>query len=205
MGRYNPAMNNLTNALYVVLRQPDAVALATLQEALLADVAPSPERDCCLELAGQFHHYLVSLQARLSARQYSELASWLDMTAVGLVAFQEMLRGAASDWRNLLIGLVSEGAMVWGSRQYIKAWAVEVGPIHEEASWALREALWRLSEETQPDLPAGQRLDTVRRILPAELARTEDSVRAVALGRLYQTVLLIRLSRLGRAAQPDAL
>jgi hypothetical protein len=197
-------MNMLSTALHTVLRQPDPAGLVALQEALLAGVAPSSERDRCLELTGQFHRYLVGLQARLTARQYSELASWLDMTAVGLVAFEEMLRGAASDWRSLLIGLASEGAMVWGSRQYVKAWAVEVGPIHEDAAWALREALWRLSEETQPDLPAGQRLDMVRRAVPAELARAEHSVRAVALGRLFQTLLLLRVSRLGRAPQPDA-
>jgi hypothetical protein len=94
--------------------------------------------------------------------------------------------------------------MVLGSRQYIKAWAVEVGPIHDAAAWALREALWRLSEETQPDLPAGQRLDMVRRAVPAELTRAEHSVRAVALGRLYQTLLLIRVSRLPGAPQPSA-
>jgi hypothetical protein len=54
-------------------------------------------------------------------------------------------------------------------------------------------------------LPAGQRLDMVRRAVPAELARAEHSVRAVALGRLFQTLLLLRVSRLGRAPQPDAL
>lgn len=94
--------------------------------------------------------------------------------------------------------------MVLGSRQYIRAWTVEVGPIHEDAAWTLREALWRLSEETQPDLVAGQRLEAVRRALPAELAGTQHSVRAVALGRLFQMLLLIRVSRLPRAAQPTA-
>ena len=103
MGRYNPAMNNLNDALLAVLRQPGPTALVALQEALLAGAAPSPERDSCLALAGQFHRYLVELQARLTARQYSELASWLDMTAVGLVAFEELIRGTASGWRDLLI------------------------------------------------------------------------------------------------------
>lgn len=204
MGRYNPAMNNLTDALYAVLRRPDAAALMALHEALLAGAAPSFERDRCLELAGQFHRYLVALQTKLTARQYSELASWLDITAVGLVAFEEIIRGTASGWRELLIAIASEGAMVLGSRQYIKAWAVEVGPVHDDATWALREALWRLSEETQPDLPAGQRLDAVRRALPVELAQAQSSVKAVALGRLFQTLLLIRVSRLAGTPQPSA-
>jgi hypothetical protein len=197
-------MNMLSTALHTVLRQPDPAALVALQEALLAGAAPSSERDRCLELAGQFHRYLVELRTKLTARQYSELASWLDITAVGLVAFEEIIRGTASDWRDLLIALASEGAMVLGSRQYIKAWAVEVGPIHDAAAWTLREALWRLSEETQPDLPGEQRLAAVRRAVPAELAQAQPSVKAVALGRLFQMLLLIRVSRLPGAPQPSA-
>ncbi len=94
------------------------------------------------------------------------------------------------------MAVASEGAMVLGSRQYIRSWAVEVGPIHAEATWTLREALWRLSEETQPDLAPALRLDAVRRILPESLSQAPNSARAVVLGRLFQTLLLIRVGRL---------
>ncbi len=197
-------MNMLSTALHTVLRQPSPAALVALQEALLAGAAPSTDRDRCLALAGQFHRYLLELQTRLTARQYSELASWLDMTAVGLVAFEELIRGTATGWRDLLIGLASEGAMVLGSRQYIKAWAVEVGPIHEDATWSLREALWRLSEEMQPELPAEQRLAAVRSTLPASLDQAQHSVRSVVLGRLFQTLLLVRVTQLLGESQPSA-
>ncbi len=163
------------------------------------EAAPSPERDRALELARHFHRYQIDLQTMLTARQYSELASWLDVTAVGLVAFEELMRGAATSLRDLLIATASEGAMVLGSRQYIKSWAVEVGPIHEEATWALREALWRLSEETQPDLAPAVRLEAMRRTLPQSLSQAPNSARAVVLGRLFQTLLLIRVSRLSTA------
>jgi hypothetical protein len=195
-GGYNQAMEMLALSLQTVLRQPQPAALIALQEALLVEARPSPERDRALELAGHFHRYQIDLQSMLTARQYSELASWLDVTAVGLVAFEELMRGAASNLRDLLIAVASEGAMVLGSRQYIRAWAVEVGPIHEAATWTLREALWRLSEETQPDLGPALRLEAVRRTLPESLSQATNSARAVVLGRLFQTLLLIRVSRL---------
>lgn len=194
--RYNSAMNMLAQSLEDLLRRPEPAVLVALQEALLAEVAPSVQRDGVLVLAGQFHRYLTELQSKLSARQYSELASWLDIAAVGLVAFEDILRGSAASWRDILIGMASEAAMVVGSRQYVKGWAVELGPIHSEATWFLREALWRLSEETQPDLAAAERLQAIRTALPASLASADHSAQAVVLGRLYQVLLLIRLSRL---------
>ena len=196
MERYNRAMDMLAQALETVLRQPQPMALVALQEALLLDVAPSPDRDRALDLVHHFYRYQTDLQTMLTARQYSELASWLDVTAVGLVALEEVLRGRAASMRDLLIATASEGAMVLGSRQYIKSWAVEVGPIHGEAAWTLREALWRLSEETQPDLPPASRLDAVRRTLPESLSQAPNSAQAVVLGRLFQTLLLIRVGRL---------
>ena len=186
----------LAQALQTMLRQPQPAALIALQEALLMDVAPSPQRDCALELVHHFYRYQTDLQTMLSARQYSELASWLDVTAVGLVAFEELMRGSATNLRDLLIATASEGAMVLGSRQYIKSWTVEVGPIHAEAAWALREALWRLSEETQPDLAPALRLEAVRRMLPESLSQAPNSAQAVVIGRLFQTLLLIRVRRL---------
>jgi hypothetical protein len=189
-------MDVLAQSLQAVLRQPQPAALVALQEALLTEVAPSSERDRALDLARHFHRYQIDLQTMLTARQYSELASWLDVTAVGLVAFEELIRGTVSSLRDLLIAVASEGAMVLGSRQYIRAWAVEVGPIHEEATWTLREALWRLSEETQPDLAPALRLDAMRRTLPESLSQATNSARAVVLGRLFQTLLLIQVGRL---------
>ena len=186
----------LAQALQTVLRQPQPAALVALQEALLMDVAPSPQRDGALELVHHFYRYQTDLQTMLSARQYSELASWLDVTAVGLVAFEELMRGSATNLRDLLIATASEGAMVLGSRQYIKSWTVEVGPIHAEAAWTLREALWRLSEDTQPDLAPALRLDAVRRMLPESLSQAPNSAQAVVIGRLFQTLLLIRVGRL---------
>jgi hypothetical protein len=194
--RYNQAMDMLAQSLETVLRQPQPAALVALQEALLMEVAPSLERDSALELVRHFYRYQIDLQTMLTARQYSELASWLDVTAVGLVAFEELIRGTASNLRDLLIAVASEGAMVLGSRQYIRAWAVEVGPIHAEATWTLREALWRLSEQTQPDLAPAMRLEAVRRTLPESLSQAPNSARAVVLGRLFQTLLLVRVGRL---------
>ena len=189
-------MNTLMQSLETVLRRPDPAALVALQEALLLEAAPSPQRDRCLALAGEFHRYQLELQGRLSARQYSELASWLDIAAVGLVAFEDLIRGMATGWRDLLVGLASESIMAIGSRQYIKAWTAELGPIHAAAAWTLREALWRLSEETQPDLEPASRLAAVQSLMPEALGQAQSSAQAMVLGRLFQILLLIRLGQL---------
>ena len=165
--------------LQAVLRQPSPQRWSALQEALLAALRPRPS-GIAPGAGRHFYRYLVELQTILTARQYSELASWLDITAVGLVAFEEIIRGTASGWRDLLIAMASEGAMVLGSRQYIKAWAVESGPIHEDATWALREALWRLSEETQPDLAPGSGWTPCAAPCRLSLAQAQPSARAVA-------------------------
>lgn len=195
-------MDTLTQSLLLTLRQPSPAALVSLQENLLAGAAPSPARDHALETAAHFHRYLVNLAAMLTARQYSEVASWLDMTAVGLVAFEEVLRGTSSSLRDLLLAVASETAMVLGSRQYIRSWAVEVGPIHDGAIWTLREALWRLSEETQPELASAERLNALHRILPETLGQAQQSARSVVIGRLFQVLLLIRVGRV-LAEQPQ--
>ena len=84
-------MQPLSETLVLVLRQPNVDNLIALQEAVLSCLPPSTERDTAMETIGHFYEYLLGLQQKLTARQYSELASWLDISAVGLVAFESLL------------------------------------------------------------------------------------------------------------------
>ncbi|MCB0204768.1 MAG: hypothetical protein KDH89_08115, partial [Anaerolineae bacterium] len=108
-------MNDLASALATVLRQPDPAALVSLQEALLASVPAGSARSQALATTAGFYDYLLELEGKLTARQLSELATWLDVAAMGLVAFENVISGQATDLSSMLTGLLAESAMVAAS------------------------------------------------------------------------------------------
>lgn len=190
-------MTLVTDALALVLHRPDPAALAALQEAVLVGHAASPARASVLAVAREFFVYLSTLQGKLTAREYSQVASWLDISAVGVVAFEEAIKGQMSGLRDLLIGLAAEGLMVAASRQYVKAWDAEARLVHNESCWFVREALWELSEDLQPELSPAARLESIRSLLgPIVTEETPAQVKIVLLSRLFQSLLLLTIARL---------
>jgi len=186
-----------------MLTEPTPDALVALQGALLTLDHQGQAAERALEVAGRFYEYLSELHSKIAARDYSELASRLDIGAVGAVALENVL-GAEQDnfWRQLVMGGVAEGLMVAASRQYVKGWEVETGLIHTRAVWYLAEALWRASEEMQPDLPAEQRWQAIQSLLaPARDAEVPAPDKAVLLGRVFQILLITHLSRLLPSAE----
>jgi hypothetical protein len=149
-----------------------------------------------LQVAGRFHSYLCELQSKITARQYSELASLLDIGAVGAVALENILvSGEGEWWQRLVLGGTAEALMIGASRQYIKAWEAETGPVHIGAAWYLTEAVWRLSLKMQPQLEAESRLEVVQGLLaPAYDAQVPAPEKAILLGRVYQTLLVAYLT-----------
>ena len=197
-------MNDLASALATVLRQPDPAALVSLQEALLASVPAGSARSQALATTAGFYDYLLELEGKLTARQLSELATWLDVAAMGLVAFENVISGQATDLSSMLTGLLAESAMVAASRQHVKAWEAEAKIPHDRAAWHLRAAYWRLSEERQPDLPVDQRLARLRSLVEPADATTVSSERIVLLGQLFQLLLLVQISPLLPVAQIES-
>lgn len=196
-------MESFQDAIRQILAEPTPDALVALQGALLAFGQQDEAAERALGVAGHFYEYLSELQSKIAARDYSELASRLDIGAVGAVALDNIL-GAEKDsfWRQLMLGTVAEGLMVAASRQYVKGWEVETGVTHSRAAWYLAEALWRASEEMQPDLPAEQRWQAVQSLLaPAHDAEVPAPDKAVLLGRVFQMLLITYLSRLLPGAQ----
>ncbi len=182
-----------------ILTAPTPAALWDLYGRLLATGADP----ALIELVGAFHHYLHDLKSKADARQYSELASLLDIGAVGGVAVQNLIGGhgagdGADDlMKRFLMGTVSESLMVLASRQYIKGWQSELYSVHSQATWFLARELWQVSAEMQPDLPAEERWAYIDRLLaPARDSETRNEVKAVFLGWLFQMVLLRRLAPL---------
>ena len=76
-------MLSLQDAVVPILSLPTPAALVDLQGALLARAEPSDAFRQAQEVAGRFHAYLSELESKVGARSYSELASRLDIGAVG--------------------------------------------------------------------------------------------------------------------------
>ncbi|MGD8465778.1 MAG: hypothetical protein PVI09_18100 [Anaerolineae bacterium] len=188
-------MDSLLGAVQSVLSQPTPDALVVLQAVLLARGEQGARVGRALEIAGHFHRYLSELQSKLTARQYSELASMLDIGAVGIVVLENLLCADREEvWKRLALGGLAEGLMVAASRQYVKGWQTETGLVHTRATWYLTEALWHASAEMQPDLAADQRWQAIDSLLsPARDPEVPAPHKAILLGRIYQMLLLLYL------------
>jgi hypothetical protein len=191
-------MISLQDAVRPVLSLPTPAALVTLQGALLASEQRRDEAARALETTGHFHAYLSELQSKVSARSYSELASRLDIGAIGAVALENIVAAEKENfWSRFLLGGVAEALMIAASRQYIKGWEVETGLVHTQAAWYLTEALWQTSAEMQPGLAPEERWQAIQALLaPANASDVPAPDKAVLLGRIFQILLLTHLAPL---------
>jgi hypothetical protein len=159
---------------------------------LLACSEEEPSTQKASAVAREFYLYLSDLQSTLSARQYNDLASRLDIGAVGTLALQDILVEQENLWKNLILGGIGEGLMVLASRQYVKAWEQEIESVHRRAAWALYDGLWQLSRQYQPDLSPAKRQTLIESTLaPALDENTPSEAKIVLLLRLFQTSLLL--------------
>lgn len=191
-------MKSLEEAARAVLSHPTPQALQDLQGALLSLDRNDEATAQALEVAGRFYGYLNELKTKIAAREYSELASRLDIGAVGAVAMENVIAGQSDHlWQRLLMGGLGEGLMVAASRQYIRAWKVETSLVHTQAAWYLAEALWRTSHEAQPGLDPAERWQAIASLLaPANEPQVRAPEKATLLGRIFQILLLTHLARL---------
>jgi hypothetical protein len=191
-------MTSLHEAIGPILSLPTPGALVALQGALLTSGRQGEAADRALEVAGHFYAYLSELQSKISSRDYSELASRLDIGAVGAVALENVLSAEQeSFWRRLALGAVAEGLMVAASRQYVKGWEIETSLVHSHAAWYLAEALWKASAEMQPDLEPERRWQAIQTLLAlAYDPEIPAPDKAVLLGRIFQMLLITYLARL---------
>lgn len=199
-------MKNLPDVLQPIMVSPTPGALVALQGALLASEVEGEAIESALEIAGQFHTYLSELQSKITAKQYNEMASRLDIGAVGTVALENIVATEKEQfWKRLLLGGLGEMLMVTASRQYIRAWDAETNLVHTQAAWYLSEALWRASRQTQPDLAPEQRWEAIHGLLaPAYTAETPAPTKAILLGRVFQVLLLTYLARLWPTAENES-
>ena len=191
-------MLDLREAIQPILTLPTPAALIALQGALLALDEESKAKERALEITGHFFLYLSDLKSKITSRNYSEMASRLDIGAVGAVALENILTTNSEElWKGLALGGIAEGLMIAASRQYIKGWEVETALVHNQAAWYLAEALWRASSEMQPELAPQERWEAIQTLLaPAYDPEVAAPEKAVLLGRIFQLLLIAYLARL---------
>ena len=189
----------LDASLHGVLTQPDAESLwqlradlVLLRERLALDARGNA--DFSIEIVGRFHAFLATVQSKMTAHEYSQLASKMDIGSVGLLAIQDLATDRERLFRKLLLGGLSEGLMVLATLQYVKAWKVEASQACSDASWWLFEGLWRLSAQLSPGLPAAERREQIEAALaPARALDLAPAVRTALLAQIYQVLLVCSL------------
>lgn len=182
--------------LSLVLTLPTPDVLWNLRADLLAltDRLPSGRRseaDWSLEIVREFYHYLAELRSKMTAREYSQLASRMDVGSVGMLAVQDLVTEREHLLESLFLGGLSEGLMVLATLQYVKAWETETALVHDQALWWLFEGLWRLSREFRPEMAAQERQELIGALLaPARSEETDPAAKVALLVRLFQTLLV---------------
>jgi hypothetical protein len=184
-----------------ILTNPTTNDLLALQCILLfweekTDAPLERERiTSALSLLEDFHGYLVGLESKLEAHAFAELASKMDMGAVGVVIAGN-IRGAGDKLlERVLMGGLSETLMVLASRQYIKAFNRDLEAFLLQVAWQLRTHFWRFSAARCPQLPPSERTALIDSLFaPIFDKQASSGAKPVVLGCLFQVLLLGSLS-----------
>lgn len=181
-------------SMLAVLTQPTPDSLWILRADLLESGINQDSQ--LLTIVDAFYEFLNKLSASVTAREYSHLASILDMTAVAGVAVQNLMEEDDSEewWRRFVVGAVSEGMMVLAARQYVKAWEAEMRSDYNAAIWFLAPEFWHLSIDLQPRLAPGQRRQLVEQLFaPFSNEQLDRTMKAGLIIRLFQVLLIARM------------
>jgi hypothetical protein len=180
-----------------ILAKPTAEDLIALQGVLLAreEAAASPaalqKSAVALGILEDFHAYLVGLESKLEARAFSEVASRMDMCAVGGVVAENVLAAGEKLMERILIGGLSEALMVLASRQYVKAFNRDLDAFYRQVAWQLRAHLWRFSAARRPEMESSERARLIDSLLVPLMKRdAAGAARPIVFGWLFQILLL---------------
>jgi hypothetical protein len=190
---------SIENLLQRILRDPSPDDLWRLHPTLLAlDV---PEAEPARELARVFYCYLSCVRSKLTSKQHSALSALLAAGSVGMVVAQDVLEALQKGQQEVISELLAGGIAglleTASAYQHVRAWETEFVSVHEEMLWYLYAALWQISVETQPDLPASTRQALVDHVMSAFRRPDLDAgIRMALVIRLLQILLLSRLAPL---------
>jgi hypothetical protein len=201
---------SLEARLTAVLNRPDSESLWNLRAELwlhLERLAPAGRGpgDFSLEVVSHFHRYLADLQSKMTAHEYSRVASQMDIGSVGLLALQDLVTDRERLFKKLFLGGLSEGLMVLATLQYTKAWRTEISLVNDEALWWLFDGFWQVSRQLRPDVPPETRRGQIEALLaPVRSAEAEPAVKAAIIARLFQVLLVGSLTWIAPPPRPKA-
>ena len=183
------------NALTAVLTQPTPDNLWQLRSQLLESALPADNP--AWDILDKFFTFLNDLQGHMSTREYTELASKLDVGAVGAVAMQGLLEAhpdSDSFWQQLGLGIISESLIIAASRQYIKGAQAEIEALFRGAAWHAYQAWWHFSATMRPEMDNKERRQLLDNLFNTiHHPDVSDEAKALLLGRLFQILLLAQL------------
>jgi hypothetical protein len=154
---------SLDGSLAAVLSSPTPEGVWRLRGDLLELGVPDESR--IWPVLEKLYGFLDRLTTGIDARDYSHLASKLDIGAISGVILEHLTEHAEPSERamRLLSGALSEGLMALATRQHVHAWDGELAAVHRDAAWFLHGELWHWTSEQTPELAAAER----RRLLDA--------------------------------------
>ena len=180
-----------------VLQKPSLEDLLALQVALLSldSTADSDLRRsevlAALAVVDDFYAYLTEVEGKLEAHAFAELATKLDIGALGGVVLENIGEAREKMLQRILIGALSETLMVLASRQYIKGYNRELEALHRQTAWKVRAHLWRLSASKRPELAPEERRETIDNLLAPLFQRDiAPEAKPVLLGSFFQVLIL---------------
>ena len=187
---------SLSESLATVVSAPSPDSLWTLRGDLL-ESGLSPDAPV-LRMIGSFRDYLDAIQTGVSSRDYSHLASKLDISAISGVILERLAEAGGSSElaMGILSGALSEGLMVLATRQHVRAWEGELEAVHRRTAWMAYDELWRWSSQENPELSNTQRRALIDTLMdPAVSSNSSGLVKAVLIGRLFQLMIAAQVAR----------
>jgi hypothetical protein len=192
---------SLVEALGRTLRCPTTGNLWQLRAELLEAGVPRERR--IWTTVAEYQRFLEQVRTSTESRQYSELASQLDIASISGIVVERFLepQGARELALSVLSGILSEGLMALATRQHVKAWKAGLASVCTDSAWFLYEELWHWAERKKPELNAAERrrlLDTL--FAPVCAANPGDAGAFLLIGALFQVLLISELADVCGAA-----
>ncbi len=186
----------LTESLAMLVSDPSPASLWQLRGDLLGEGVGPDAR--VLGVIAAFYDYLDRVQTGMSSRDYSHLASKLDISAISGVILERLVetRDSSEIATSILAGALSEGLMVLATRQHVRAWEGELSAVHRNAAWVLYDELWRWTAERSPEITPDHRATLIDAVLkPVMDHETPGLVRAVVICRLFQLMIASQVTQ----------
>jgi hypothetical protein len=181
----------LIEALSRTLSYPTTENLWQLRAELLESGVPPGSR--VWTILGEYQRFLEQVRTSTESRQYSELASQLDIASISGIVVERFLepQSARALALSVISGILSEGLMAAATRQHVKAWKAGLASVCAGSAWFLYEEMWHWARRKKPELNAGER----RRLLdllfaPVCSANPGDAGTFQLIGSLFQLLLI---------------